>query len=342
MEKTRKAVAAFLLLALFFIYYVPVAGAAEEGTLKLSGFVDAAYADVDDSEGTFSLDQVEVDIEMILNSKLSLRADLNYLDTGTGSALTFEDIIEQGYVTYHLPRGTGVDFTFGKFNAPIGFELLDPVDMYQYSHALVFNFGLPTNLTGLMGAYKISDQIDLSLYIVNGWDNNLDNNTSKTVGGRVGFTPVKGVALGLSAITGITETDTENRKSVVDIDVTVTTIEKLTIGAELNAGKEEGASAIVAGDDGSWNALLLMGHYDFNDIYGLTVRYDYFNDKDGARLGSSMKEKRHAIAIAPTFSLGNGAGLLAEYRHDNSDQNVFDGNTSESTDSIAVEVTYAF
>ena len=69
--------------------------------------------------------------------------------------------------------------------------------MFQFSHALVFDYGLPTNPTGLMSALNVGEMIDLSLYIVNGWDESNDNNKDKTVGGRVGFVPVEGINFGI-------------------------------------------------------------------------------------------------------------------------------------------------
>ena len=285
---------------------------------------------------------MEINIEKEINDKLSLRADLNYL--ASSNALTFDDIVEQGYVTYKLPVGNGVDLTFGKFNAPIGFELLDPVDMYQYSHALVFNYGLPTNLTGLMGSYSFNDIVDLTLYAVNGWDNNSDNNGGRTLGGRIGVTPMDGINLGVSTISGTTEEpgNTKDKKTVVDVDFTITMVEKLVIGGEFNSGKEEKASAVTTGDDAKWTGYLLMAHYDFTDRYGLTVRYDYFDDKDGARLGNSVGEKQQAYTIAPTFALGDGARIIAEYRRDKSNENVFNGGVDDSKESVAIEFTYSF
>ena len=75
--------------------------------------------------------------------------------TAAGSPST-----EQGYVTRSRAGSQDLEgnypiLTFGKFNAPIGFELLDAPDMYQYSHSLVFSRGLPTNLTGAMLAMDL-------------------------------------------------------------------------------------------------------------------------------------------------------------------------------------------
>lgn len=343
MEKSAKRIAVKIVAIIIGAVFLLSQGSAAkaETPVEFSGFVDASYVDADGSDGTFSLDQVELDIGKKLTEDLTLRADLNYL-AGTGS-LAFDDIVEQGYITYTAPVGNGLEFTIGKFNAPIGFELLDPVDMYQFSHALVFDFGIPTNLTGVMGAYAFADQVDLSLYVVNGWDNNTDNNGSKTVGGRFGITPVEGINIGFSAISGPeVANNTEDKRTVLDVDLTVTMVERLTIGAEYNYGKEDKASLVVIGDDAKWAGVLLMAHYDFTDRFGLTVRYDWFNDKDGARLGNSVEEKQQSYTISPTVSLGEGAGLLVEYRRDTSDELVFKGGTEDDRDTFAVEFTYSF
>ena len=310
------------------------------GDLEISGFVDASYLDTEYGASTFTLDQVEIDLEKKLDDKLSLRADIEYVNATDPT--TSDVLIEQGYITYALDAGTGVDITVGKFNAPIGFELLDAPDMYQFSHALVFDHGLPTNLTGVMGGYKFNDQVDAVAYVVNGWDNNTDSNSTKTIGGRVGIAAMEGVSVGLSYITGPEGTNNNDKRTVFDIDVTVTTIENLTLGFEFNSGEEDNAGDGVT--DSEWTGYLLMGHYDFNDIYGLTVRYDVFDDKGGARLndGDTLKEEQTAITIAPTFVLGENAGMLIEYRLLESDQKVFAGGAEDSQSSVAVEFTYKF
>ncbi len=325
---------------------VPVVTASDVAGAKISGFVDASFSKADNSNSTFSLDEVEIDIEKELSATVSLRADINYraVDADTaGNDLSFEELIEQGYITVKLDKiGTGVDLTFGKFNAPIGFELLDPVDMYQYSHALVFDNGVPTNLTGVMGAYTVNAMFDVAAYVVNGWDNNADGNQNKTVGGRLGINPMPGVNVGLSVITGIESTASTNKRTVFDIDATITMIDNLTVGFEYNSGTEDNASLVTTGTDADWTAFLLMGHYDLDETYGVTLRYDTFNDKDGFRLGNSLDETQRAFTVAGTMVLGDGAGLLAEWRRLDSDQNVFNGSTEDSSDSFAVEFTYSF
>ncbi len=312
--------------------------------LEISGFVDASYFyDVASGDNTFGFDQTEIDIEKSLGEEGSIRVDLEWVNDGLGG---FDLDAEQGYVTYSPLALKTTGFTFGKFNAPIGFELLDPHDMYQFSHALVFNYGLPTNLTGLMVNQEIESGFDLTAYLTNGWDENFDFNQGKTIGGRIGYSPDSRWAVGFSAITGDQDeslgdtTTLEHKLTVFDVDLTITPNEKLTIGGEYNQGTDE-----VSGITYKWAGFLAMFHYDLNDLLGFTMRYDYFDDKDGTRLGSGISEKRTALTFCPTFSLGNGMGALIEYRMDLSDKEVFtdkDGLPSKSTSNFAFEMTYSF
>jgi hypothetical protein len=136
--------------------------------------------------------------------------------------------------------GWGATLTFGRFNAPLGFELVDPNEMFQFSHSLVYTYGLPVNLTGAMVRKAWDGGLDARAYAVNGWDRNDETNQVPTWGGRVGF--------------------------------------------------------------------LAMAHHEVNSWFGLTVRYDRYDDEDGYAFGliGDQPQVRQAAALAPTFVLDDG------------------------------------
>ncbi len=312
--------------------------------LDLSGFVDASYFNnPGENTSTFTLDQVELDIENNIDDVWGFRADINHLE---GAEATTDNIIEQGFAWYSLAPMAKA--TFGKFNAPIGFEMLDPIDMYQYSHAMVFDYGIPTNLTGLMlsGGKGL---FDYAIYVVNGWDQISDDNNDKTVGGRLGVTPMDGASIGFSYITGKEGDDAGGAETsnlaVFDIDFSYTGLENLIIGAEFNSGTFDNASEVKAGDDASWTGFLVMANYAFTDKVALTLRYDEFDDKDGARLGSGVSEKRKSFTISPSYAVTEGLDVLAEYRFTSSDENVFakaDGTLEDTLNELAIELIASF
>lgn len=315
----------------------PASGiSAEIPGMTLSGFVDASYSfDLSSEDNSFGLDQVEVSMEKTLGKRGLVHTDLEWVSDGEGG---FVLDAEQGYVTFQLSFPKNVDLTFGKFNAPIGFELLDAPDMYQFSHALVFDYGLPTNLSGAMLSIPWESGFDASVYLSNGWDENVDANTGKTAGGRLGY--ARGpFGAGGSLIHGTESTD-GNDLTVVDLDLTLTPTEKWTLGAEVNYGRDKTDDTTY-----NWQGFLLMGHCDFNASTGLTLRYDFFDDGDARRLGSGAKETRQALTLASTFALGEGMGALVELRRDFSDEEVFvddEGKPVKSVSNLAFEMTYAF
>ena len=324
-------------ISLSVIVLFSTSEAGEDEGFQISGFVDASYfVDSNDENSFFGLDQAEVDVTRSFQDRASLRADIDYTNDGEGG---FSADLEQGYLAVYADWSKGVDFTFGKFNIPMGFELLDAVDMYQFSHSLLFNYAIPTNVTGLMISPTISDKLDLSLYVVNGWDVNSDNNKDKTFGGRLGITPIEGVNFGLSGIIGAEKNDNgDDLRSVFDLDITITTVENLTLGGEFNIGSEE-----IGDESGNWTGVMVMAHYDCSDWAGITGRFDLLDDDDGLRFGEGSQQ-RISITVAPTFTVADGAGILLEYRFDKSDEEVFveeDGKTDNNS-TIALEFTYAF
>jgi hypothetical protein len=315
---------------------------ADLGKLDISGFVDTSFVYDDNAEtNTFSLDKVVLYGAYDPVDYAGVFLDVGFENVDSDGA----GVLDQGYVTLTAPLGSGLTFTLGKFDAPIGYELVDAPDMYQFSHALVFDFGLPTSFSGLKVDTTVAEVLDITGYIVNGWDVDSDNNKAKTGGGRLGLRPAEGVNLGVSYAAGAEQDDnSDNLRQVVDVDLTIEAVENLVLGGELNWGTEEEASFIKAGEDAEWFGALAMLHYDFADWCGLTVRYDYFDDQDGARF-EDVKQTRQAITLAPTFTIYDSFSALVEYRYDKSDEDTFekeDGSYTDDNSTIAVEFTYSF
>lgn len=339
-----------LLLLLTLMSLVSLALA---GDTEITGFGDASYYYNNNAEmGEFGLDQVEIDIIHQASEKTSVRADLEWVKNGDD----FTAQVEQAFMTYKRDCGTSI--MFGQFNAPIGFEMLDAPDMYQFSHSLVFDNGLPTNVTGLALSRDLGDMFDVIVYGCNGWDQNTEDNKNLTFGGRLGYTAPCGAGVGISAISGKetafedtmfdVDGDTEGdvvigtasspfTRTVFDVDLSFETGQWI-FGGEYNMGK-----VTLPGDiDVDWSGFLVMGHYDVNGWLGFTGRYDMFDDPDGYIFGA--EQTRSSLTFAPTFVLDEGFGALVEFRLDMCDEDVFtdaDGPT-DSELGVAFEMTYSW
>ncbi len=314
-----------------------MAASAPAQDTAMTGFVDASYFEnLANRAGEFGLDQAELDVDHQASEKTLLRADLEWVKVGDD----FVAQVEQAFLQYTCSADW--TFTFGRFNAPIGFEKLDPDEMYQYSHSLVFDYGLPVNLTGAMIGKTLGERFDVVGYGVNGWDINAESNKIKTWGGRLGYTgDISGA--GVSVIGGKEGGGgaQEFNRTVFDADLGCTP-DGWVFGADINHGK-----VTRGGADATWSGFLVMAHHDFTDRMGLTVRADYFDDQDGYVFGKvgGEAQTRSALTIAPTFVLDDGFGALIELRVDKSDQNAFadsDGKPTDMSTSVAFEMTYGF
>lgn len=339
----------FLIASLCLLALPALAG---EPATELHGFADASYFhDANAKAGEFGLDQAEIDITHRASEKTVVRADVEWLKDGDD----FQAQVEQAYLAYTC--NGGATFTLGRFNAPIGFELVDPNEMYQYSHSLVFTYGLPVNLTGAMVQKDLGAGVDLRAYGVNGWDINAETNKVLTWGGRAGYT--RGAfSGGVSAISGkevsleVNSVEIEGEMQDVTVEIpfdrTVFDVDLAWKPAGWVVGGEVNAGTVKADDhDANWLAFLAMAHHDVNDWFGLTVRYDRFDDQDGVVFGpiGDKTQVRQSFTAAPTFVLDDGFGALVEFRLDTSDQDAFTDNDGKPTDSaltMAFEMTYSW
>lgn len=286
--------------------------------INLFGFVSAsAIDDRNTDRSTFGVDETELDVEHNLSDKATVRADIEYVNDGTGS---INMDLEQGYLSYDLGSTQNWTFSFGKFNAPIGFESADAPGRYQHSYAALSTYALPANLTGASLYTKFSPTVDAIVYLVNGWDVDSDNNSGKTWGMRVGFTPIADLNFGLSVVTGAEQADrTDSRRSVFDLDLTYQITPTFLFGGEANYGME--SKVLANGEDARWFGFLLMSNVGLSENINLTMRADYLKDYDGHHTGFSQDLK--AFTIAPRLKIVDGLAGLVEMKYEFSNQEAF-------------------
>ena len=85
----------------------------------------------------------------------------------------------------------GLTVDFGKFVTPIGAEVIESKDNFNYSRGLLFALAIPYYHMGARVGYSFSDKVSLTGYLVNGWNDVKDNNGAKTVGASLAIKPGK-------------------------------------------------------------------------------------------------------------------------------------------------------
>jgi hypothetical protein len=268
--------------------------------------------------------------------------------------------LTEAYIDYVAPLEKGLKFRFGKFVTMNGAEVIEAKDDMNYSRGLLFNFAIPLTHTGLMIGYPFSDKVAANFYVVNGWDNFDDDGSSKTLGLSVSLTPIDQFSAIINLMNGREQdlqTGIRSNRFLSDTVITVKPVKNLTL--MVNADYAVQSRSAPDGGDARWYGVAGYVRYDFTDLFSMAVRAEYFKDSSGDRIipimqsvtgtpplpaGTSVTAKE--ITITPEFRVVKDLIVRPEYRHDWSNQDVFDSRHKtldrKSQDTIALGVMYTW
>lgn len=177
----------------------------------------------EDKSNSFILNDGNLHVERDANGGVGFVSDINFGETANvvnnstyfgkgfdnhgnpllGNGTNFFDVT-QFYLTYTIPVGSGIKIQAGRFVTRHGEEVIKTYNNLNYNitNSILFGFAIPFTHTGIMGTYAFTDQISLSLGIVNGWDNVVDNNDGKSVHGMLTYAPNSKFSIAISGIYG--------------------------------------------------------------------------------------------------------------------------------------------
>lgn len=298
---------------------IAFSGFVEAGALSTAYFGDnAPNAD----ELRFGLDQAELNLDVQATDSLSMRFDLQFAPQAFGDGtVSMDDILEQGYFEFN-PNGDGTGFFMraGKYNAPIGAEMVDAPDRLQDSLGLLFSFAAPTNVSGLVLGYNAGD-ITAQLQLVNDWDVVYDPGDLSLLGRLDYALPEGGIGLaimysslfedGLGSNYGHFLADVDFNYAFGDLLL----IAELTLNA-LTGDYEDDIDTLGYG-------ALVKVNYAFNDVASLTARVSYLNrfenlGASAVALGDPWFGSYHGVegTLAGLFNISDNYRALVELRVD--------------------------
>jgi hypothetical protein len=252
----------------------------------------------------------------------------------------------QAYGSYVTP--SGLTFDFGKFYTPVGAEVIETKDNFNYSRGWLFTYG-PYYHMGLRAKYAFNDKVTLSGFLVNGWDNVFENNvdTGKTVGVQIALAPTSKFALTqtymagpeapLANVPAVSARD--NWRHVADTVATVYVTDKFSLLGNFVVGSD----GDNAGNRGKWVGAAGYFKYAFNEHASFSPRFEVLHDKDGLRTGTAQTVKD--ITLTQEFKLNNNFITRLEYRRDFSNQRFFtnsDGVAKGNQNTFIVGLSYFF
>jgi hypothetical protein len=235
--------------------------------------------------------------------------------------------LHQALVSYIAPLGSGLRFDLGKQITHLGYEVIDGYDGFNdnATRSLLFGYAIPFTQTGLRCGYTFSPRVAGALYVVNGWDNVVDNNRAKSVGAQVALTPSSRVSLTANYIGGAEQTGNDsNLRQVFDLVAVVHPIDPVTLGLNGDYGIEASVPwpDSTTRENVSWKGAALYGRVAFSPKFALIVRAESFDDIDSYRTGT--KQKLEEVTLTPEWKAAPGFVLRGDLRFDSSDSKVFE------------------
>ncbi len=285
--------------------------------------------------------------------------------SNTESQNSFE--LRQAYLGYAIPE-TPLSIQAGKFVTYHGAEIIKAYNNQNWniSNSILFGSSIPFTHTGLLATLTLPEELgSVSGGIVNGWDNVVDNNDSKSLHGMISLTPDPVISFGVSTSYGAEQNDSgRSKRLMVSPLLTVKPIDELTLIAEYNYGNESNVVLLGNGvfarhpitgatfpGNASWQGAAGYIVWDPIDQLQLAFRVEVFDDPDGVR--TAFQEFGYGPGatfweVTPTISyrITDGLTWRTEYRHDESDKHFFDKDNHTAfhrgQDTLATELLLYF
>ena len=185
----------------------------------------------------------------------------------TGTALA----IKQAYLTWKATDKLSI--TAGQWGTHIGYEVIDAPVNFNYSLSNLFNNG-PFYHTGMKATVATSAKSSLTFGLVNGIDSKDDNNSKLGTMAQFYVSPAEGWNLYVNWLGSDEGVDTKSYYSIFDLTTSYQITEKFLLGVNAAYGTQ---------DKKTWGGAAVYAQLSVSDKFGLGVRYENFNNKDGAR-----------------------------------------------------------
>ena len=312
------------------------------GATTVSGFVDGYYGldfnhphtrttafrvfDVPTNQFSLNYAKLQLDKSADASSRLGYRISFGYgnginvVNSFEPGGLGFTQYMQEAFGTYLAPVGkNGLQIDAGKFVTPHGGEVIESKDNWNYTRGILFGFAIPFYHFGVRTKYAWNSKVALTGFVVNGWNNVVDNNSGKTYGVTLNLNPHEKVAIAQNYMAGPEMTDINMHwRQLSDTVVTINATDKLSfmINYDYGTGDDVGLS-----ESAWWTGVAGYLRYAVDDRHAFALRYEWFKDPMGFSTGTSQQLKE----FTATFEKRIAGNLITrlEYRHDYSTEPTF-------------------
>jgi Putative beta-barrel porin-2, OmpL-like. bbp2 len=267
---------------------------------------------------------------------------------GPPSTITnFDQYLKEGYLEYLAPVGKGLQINVGKFVTPAGAEVIETKDNWNYSRGLLFSWAIPYFHFGVSGKYAFNSKFALTGYLMNGWNNSVDNNSGKTTGFSAAWTPNSKFGLVENYLVGPEQSnDNSDFRHLTDTVVTYNPNAKLSLMANYDYGHDRvsvGGLGPATTSPVWWTGIAGYIKYAPNATWAIATRGEWFKDHNGFSTGTAQNVGEFTLTLQRM--LASKIITRLEFRRDMSDQNVFPYRTGlfkDAQNTVTLGMVYAF
>lgn len=272
----------------------------------------------------FSLNYAKIATELKADP-VGFRIDLGYGYTGlvlnssgaSGSGATATDpyaltnyatsfVIQQAFATANF----GPMFTLdaGRFVTTAGAEVIESHLNWNYSRSFLFNI-IPFQHTGLRLHIRPTDMVTVQVSVVNGWNNDPDNDDSKTYGLSLALAPPE-TGTNIVATTYFGKERGDDFRFLADLVASQRLSDDLALNLNFDFIKEGDARALGAA---------LMARLRLLDRLSVAARTEFLNQKETMDTTTNFFEG----TLTGIFSVASNYEIRLEFRGDFADDDVF-------------------
>ena len=288
---------------------------------------------------TFKLNQPQVNLAMAYVSKKATPQSRWGIEFGLQTGVDTENLVPvappafnepvsnadtlrhmyRANASYLFPLGDGLGVTAGLINSYIGYESFLAIQNINYTRGYLLDF-VPYFMFGIQGDYPVSDTLDVSLFVVDGWNYLAHANDTPSLG----FQSAWGISPQVRFIQNFyygpdqEETNTEFWRFFSDSIIEWKNDRYLLAGA-FDFGTEKQAD-ISSNPRYNWMSGALWFGWHIRGPWNLGLRSEFFSDPDGIGTGARQNIQAFTGTVEYTFSpvASNTAVLALEYRYDQS------------------------
>jgi hypothetical protein len=269
---------------------------------------------------------------------------LDETNKGGGTGPDNQLDLEQAYVTFAIPVGSGVTLKVGKFTTLMGQEVIDATGNMFYTHSYSFSYGVPLTQTGILASYNLTSALSLTAGVTRGWNQTLyDNNGSADFLGEVSYTVNdKLTVVGNLSVGPQTTGDNAHYWVVAEAIPTYKVSDQLTIAVDALYG--------LANSYGQWYGFAGYGGYTINKYVTANSRLEYYHDGNGFTTGAGGGHDVNyweltlgaAVTPLPDNSWFNSLTIRPEIRFDMADHAAFDSPSDFDQCNFAIDAYWKF